>query len=332
MNVFVLRVIWVNKGSLCITEMGVAAMLSTARPSMGRRRVVLATLLYSRKVPLVVVAAATASMTVRWGILRRARGGLRIILQLPDQLSTVDGTGIGGMTGWEGLTGKFLNAHMIPWATVNGIRTVIGAGVVTGLMNHLGARRADCDLLPLAHCLGFSCRVLEIYQAELALCLMRLSAPWRTSARDHARLGMGGSASGMRAPRPMTSTAASAGDCAANRRWRTPTVAAGSPPRRSSRMIRWRGAGAHASGPIRCMMESAVAHRDPLLLLRLPIVALRWIAMGTSYKSSGKLTTGAAAVGRHSAAMVTVKGSAAAGGRPSPWGDVLTVADGAALV
>ncbi len=226
-----------------------------------------------------------------------------------------------------------INVPMTVLATINGVRTVIGAGAITGFVGHLGARRADCGLPCLAHCLDIVRRLMKFVEAEMAPSPLLLPAPRRTGTWHRARLETMVSTSGGRMLRPTTLGTLSAGGCAESRRWRPPAAGAGSASRRPSRMVGWRGAGAPALGPIRCCMwELAVAHRDPLLLLRLPIVALRWIAMGTSYKSSGKLTTGAAAVGRHSAAMVTVKGSAAAGGRPSPWGDVLTVADGAALV
>ncbi len=115
-----------------------------------------------------IVAMMAVSMVAKWSMQQHACAGICLILKLPGQLNFVGGIGIGGMAGREGFIGKFLNAPVIPWATLNGIRTVTGVGMIIGSTDHLGARRAGCGLLLLAHCLGFSGREPLFLNVELA--------------------------------------------------------------------------------------------------------------------------------------------------------------------
>ncbi len=247
----------------------------------------------SEEAPIVGGAAKRASSTAqRCGTLRRCTGS-RIFMDVPGLTGFMNLIGFMGVTVREGLRRELLAVFRNP--------TVTGGNGDTGIEGHLRARPTGCGFRILARCQNTLYKLLMIADARERLHPRALYLR-RGGTRDHVRRMRKCGTSGEMELRPTMTLPTSAGGCEENRGWRLLFAVAESPPGWTSRRARRGGIGAPASGLIQCMSELAVAHRDPLPLLRLLIVAPCGIAMGTSYKSDGGTPSAAMTVDLHSAA------------------------------
>ncbi len=200
------------------TEAGAAAELGITSPSWRRRWLAYAMLFRLEAAFQIDMAAATALATVTRRRLRPRCSWTRFIAKLPDPMDIVNVIGLEGMSGREGATGQYPNASTNHWAAVNVFCIVIGAGGVMGFKDPLGARRADCGLLRLAHCQDLSRGLLMNFKAMMAPYPRKCAAPGRADIRNRVRLRMEGSASGRLMLLPTTTMETSADVYGASRR------------------------------------------------------------------------------------------------------------------